>query len=111
LCFVFLFHIFSEVFHILSHFLFNTVDFHPEFIYLSIYGVLCFTFVFIQGFYGFFYLFLCFVIFFIFIVLEFLVSCTFWLIISSIKSMKFSLITCMISSFRLFLWALLGSLA
>jgi hypothetical protein len=39
------------------------------------------------------------------------VSCTFWLTISSIISIKFSLITCRISSFRLLLWASLGSLA
>jgi hypothetical protein len=39
------------------------------------------------------------------------VSCTFWLTISSIICIKFSLITLRISSFRLFLWASLGSLA
>jgi hypothetical protein len=37
-------------------------------------------------------------------------SCTFWLTMFSIISIKFSLITCRISSFRLFLWASLGSL-
>jgi hypothetical protein len=37
-------------------------------------------------------------------------SCTFWLTTSSSISMKFSLITCRISSFRVFFWALLGSL-
>jgi hypothetical protein len=39
------------------------------------------------------------------------VSCTFRLTISSIISIKFSLITCRISSFRVFFWASLGSLA
>jgi hypothetical protein len=39
------------------------------------------------------------------------VFCTFYLTISSIISIKFSLITQKISSFRLFLWASLGSLA
>jgi hypothetical protein len=51
-CFV----LFSEVFHILSCFLFNIVYFHPEFIYLFIYCVLCFTLVFIQYFYSLFVL-------------------------------------------------------
>jgi hypothetical protein len=37
-------------------------------------------------------------------------SCAFWSTMSSIISMKFSLITCRISSFRVFLWALLASL-
>jgi hypothetical protein len=37
-------------------------------------------------------------------------SLMFWLTMSSNISMKFSLITYRISSFRLFLWALLGSL-
>jgi hypothetical protein len=37
-------------------------------------------------------------------------SCTFWLTMSSNISMNFSVITCRISSFRVFLWALLGSL-
>jgi hypothetical protein len=37
-------------------------------------------------------------------------SCTFWLTRSGNISMKFSVITCRISSLRLFLWALLGSL-
>jgi hypothetical protein len=37
------------------------------------------------------------------------VSCAFWLTISSIISIKFSLSTCSISSFRLFLWASLES--
>jgi hypothetical protein len=35
----------------------------------------------------------------------------FWLTTSSIFSMKFSVITCRISSLRLFLWASLGSFA
>jgi hypothetical protein len=39
------------------------------------------------------------------------VSCTFWLMISSVISIKFSLITWTVSSFRLFLWASLASLA
>jgi hypothetical protein len=39
------------------------------------------------------------------------VSCTFLSCIFSIISIKFSLITCRISSFRLFLWASLGYLA
>jgi hypothetical protein len=39
------------------------------------------------------------------------VSCTFWLAISSTISIKFSLISCRISSFRVFLWASLGSLS
>jgi hypothetical protein len=39
------------------------------------------------------------------------VSCTFWLTISSNISIKFSLITDRISSFRVFLRALLGSLS
>jgi hypothetical protein len=34
-------------------------------------------------------------------------SCTFWLTMSSNISMKFSVITCRIPSFRVFLWALL----
>jgi hypothetical protein len=38
---------FPEVFHILGHFLFNIVNFLPWFTYLSIYGVFCFTLVFI----------------------------------------------------------------
>jgi hypothetical protein len=38
-------------------------------------------------------------------------SCRFWLSMYSIISMKFSVITCRISSLRLFFWALLGSLA
>jgi hypothetical protein len=37
-------------------------------------------------------------------------SCIFCLTMSSNISMKFSLITCRISSFRVFLWASLGSL-
>jgi hypothetical protein len=37
-------------------------------------------------------------------------SYTFWLTMSSNISMKLSLITCRISSFRVFLWASLGSL-
>jgi hypothetical protein len=37
------------------------------------------------------------------------VYCTFWFTISSIISIKFSLIICRISSFRLFLWSSLGS--
>jgi hypothetical protein len=41
----------------------------------------------------------------------FCVSYTFWLTISSILSIKFSLIICRISSLRWFLWASLGSLA
>jgi cytosine/uracil/thiamine/allantoin permease len=36
--------------------------------------------------------------------------CTLWLTMSSSISMKFSLITCRISSFRVLLWSLLGSL-
>jgi hypothetical protein len=39
------------------------------------------------------------------------VSCAFWLTVSSISSMKFSVITCRISSLRVFLWTSLGSLA
>jgi hypothetical protein len=38
-------------------------------------------------------------------------SCRFWLTMSSKISMKFSVITCRIYSFRVFLWALLGTLA
>jgi hypothetical protein len=38
------------------------------------------------------------------------VSCTFWLTMSSIISVKFSLITHKISSFRVFLWSSLGFL-
>jgi hypothetical protein len=38
-------------------------------------------------------------------------SCMFWLTMSSNISMKFLMITCRISSFRVVLWALLGSLA
>jgi hypothetical protein len=38
-------------------------------------------------------------------------SCMFWLTMSSNISKKFSVITCRISSLRLFLWASLGSLA
>jgi hypothetical protein len=37
-------------------------------------------------------------------------SCTFWLTMSSTIPMKFSVITCKISAFSLFLWTLLGSL-
>jgi hypothetical protein len=37
-------------------------------------------------------------------------SCMFWLTMSSRISMKFSLITCRVSSFRVFLWSLVGSL-
>jgi hypothetical protein len=37
-------------------------------------------------------------------------SCTFWLTMSSIISMKFSVITCRISSLRMFLWTSLGPL-
>jgi hypothetical protein len=37
-------------------------------------------------------------------------SCTFWLTMSSNIFMKFSVITWRISSFRVFLWTLLGSL-
>jgi hypothetical protein len=56
-------------------------------------------------------LFLCLLIFFIFGVLEFLESsCMFWLTMSYNMSMKFSLISCRISSLRMFLWALLSSL-
>jgi hypothetical protein len=36
---------FSEVFHIMGHLLFNVVNFHPEFTYFSIYGVLFFPLV------------------------------------------------------------------
>jgi hypothetical protein len=38
---------FSEVLHILGYFLFNIVNFCPYFIYLSVYGGLSFSLVFI----------------------------------------------------------------
>jgi hypothetical protein len=38
-------------------------------------------------------------------------SCMFWLTMSSNISMKFSVISCRISFFRVFLWTFLGSLA
>jgi hypothetical protein len=80
--------------------------------YSSFYSVLCFTSVFISGSYEFIYLFMCFLIFFIFGVLKFL-ECLLYILVSQSSniSMKFSVITCRISSLRMFLWALLGSLA
>jgi hypothetical protein len=39
------------------------------------------------------------------------VSCTFWLAISSVISIKLSLIACRISSLRVFFWVSLGSLS
>jgi hypothetical protein len=82
---------FSEVFHIPSHFLFNVGYYQSEFVYLFINRVLCFTVVFIQ----------CCIVSFVcscafsnslvLLSWNFLsVSCTFWLTISSIISIKFS---------------------
>jgi hypothetical protein len=42
----FCFILFSEVFHVMGHFLFNIVCFHLYFIYFTIYGVFCFALVF-----------------------------------------------------------------
>jgi hypothetical protein len=60
---------FSEVFHILGHFLYFL---YSSLIHLSVYTVLCFTLVFIQGSSEFIYQLLCLLIVFIFGVLKFL---------------------------------------
>jgi hypothetical protein len=67
--------------------------------------------VFVEFLSEFLYLFLCLLMFFIFAVLKFLsASCTFWLTISHIFSMNFSVTSSKNSSLRVFMWVLLGSL-
>jgi hypothetical protein len=63
---------FSEVFHIIGHFLFNIVNFHLSFNSISIYGVFCLTLVLLTAPMISFIYFLCFLKFFIFLVIEFL---------------------------------------
>jgi hypothetical protein len=104
--------LFCEVIHIIGYFLFNIVNFDlNSFISLFVVVSVSVWCLFMTSMISF----ICFCVFSYSLFLTslnfFSASYTFWLTMSSYISMKFSLITCRISSFRGFLWASLGSLA